>query len=78
MRNYASSFFLTVLIFSFSGLFYLETERIWLFLMPSFAVIAGYWLKTLPFAERIKIEQFMMVVTIMTSFAIELSFQPFL
>ncbi len=78
MRSYASSFFLTILIFSFSGLFYLETERIWLFLMPSLAVIAGYWLKTMPLAERIKIEQFMMVVTILTSFAIELSFQPFI
>ena len=26
----------------FSGLFYLETERVWLFLTPALAVAAGY------------------------------------
>jgi len=78
MRCYAQSFFLTVLIFSFSGLYFLETERIWLFLTPSFAILASFWLKTLPLAYKAKIEQTMMVITILISFAIELSFRPFL
>ena len=78
MRSYAQSFFLTILIFSFSGLFFLETERIWLFLTPSFAILAGFWLNTLPLVGKKNIEQIMMVVTILTSFAIELSFRPFL
>ena len=78
MRSYAQSFFLTVLIFSFSGLYFLETERIWLFLTPSFAILASFWLKTLPLAYKDRIEQTMMVITILISFAIELSFRPFL
>ena len=78
MRSYAQSFFLTILIFSFSGLYFLETERIWLFLTPSFAVLAGFWLNSLPLAGKNKIEQFMMVLTILTSFAIELSYRPFI
>jgi hypothetical protein len=32
----------TVLIAGFSGLFYVETERIWIFLTPPFALAAGY------------------------------------
>jgi len=32
----------TVLIAAFSGLFYVETERIWIFLTPPFALAAGY------------------------------------
>jgi hypothetical protein len=32
----------TVLIAGFSGLFYVETERIWIFLTPAFALLAGY------------------------------------
>ena len=32
----------TVLIAGFSGLFYVETERIWIFLTPAFALAAGY------------------------------------
>src|SRR5207253_985119 len=32
----------TVLIAGFSGLFYLETERIWILLTPAFALAAGH------------------------------------
>jgi hypothetical protein len=32
----------TVLVAGFSGLFYVETERIWIFLTPPFALAAGY------------------------------------
>ena len=35
----------TVFIAAFSGLFYLETERIWIFLTPAFALAAGYELR---------------------------------
>jgi 4-amino-4-deoxy-L-arabinose transferase-like glycosyltransferase len=45
-RRVASALFLasalTVPIAGFSGLFYLETERIWIFLTPAFALAAGY------------------------------------
>ena len=78
MRSYAQSFFLTILIFSFSGLYFLETERIWLFLTPSFAVLAGFWLNSLPLYGKEKVEQFIMVITILTSFAIELSYRPYI
>src|SRR6185437_12229484 len=33
---------ITILIAGFSGLFYLETERIWIFLTPFVALAAGY------------------------------------
>ena len=36
---------LTVLIAGFSGLFYVETERIWIFLTPPFALATAYELK---------------------------------
>jgi hypothetical protein len=33
---------ITVAIAGFSGLFYIETERIWIFLTPAFALAAGW------------------------------------
>jgi hypothetical protein len=48
-QRIARSFFiatlLTVLVAGFSGLFYVETERIWIFLTPAFALAAGYELR---------------------------------
>jgi hypothetical protein len=45
----------TVLIAGFSGLFYVETERIWIFLTPVFALAAGYELsrRATPEGQRI-------------------------
>ena len=34
--------FVSVVVASFSGLFYIETERIWVFLTPAFALAAGW------------------------------------
>jgi hypothetical protein len=44
-RSIFTATVLTVLIAGFSGLFYVETERIWIFLTPAFALAAGYELR---------------------------------
>jgi len=42
LRAFATSQALTFLIAGFSGLFFMETERIWIFFTPSLAVLAAY------------------------------------
>jgi hypothetical protein len=44
-RSFVIATVLTVLVAGFSGLFYVETERIWIFLTPAFALAAGYELR---------------------------------
>ncbi|MEA2735926.1 MAG: hypothetical protein QOE14_2377, partial [Humisphaera sp.] len=44
-RAFFTATLVTVLIAGFSGLFYVETERIWIFLTPAFALAAGFELR---------------------------------
>ena len=43
-RSLALSFLLAMIVISFSTLFTLETDRIWIFLLPILACICAGWL----------------------------------
>ena len=78
IRSYAASFIITICLFAFSGLFFLETERIWLFLTPCLAVLGGWWFKGVPFRNKANLERCVVIIVIMTAFTIELSLRCYI
>jgi hypothetical protein len=68
---------LTVLLAGFSGLFYAETERIWIFLTPAFALAAGYELARRRSAEGAEIVYLVFLLVLAISCSQEFFFQHY-
>jgi hypothetical protein len=76
-RSFFVATMLTVLIAGFSGLFYVETERIWIFLTPAFALAAGYELRRRAVDEGRRLIYIVLFLVIAISCTQEFFFQHY-
>ena len=67
----------TVLLAGFSGLFYVETERIWIFLTPVFALAAGTELARRASAEGPRVVHLILLLVLLISCTQEFLFQHY-
>lgn len=69
--------FVTVLLTAFSTLFFLETERIWLFFVPLWVIVAAIGIGQVPERHKIQFLKNLLIFSILFAVGQELVFQPF-
>jgi len=74
-RSFAIAFILTLGVAACSGLFFLETERVWLFFTPGLALLAG---KTLGEGTQVGVRTFIVLFAVLLGLGQEIFFNHFL
>jgi hypothetical protein len=75
-RTYVLAAISMVFVASFSGLFFMETERLWLFITPMLALVAGYGLGSRGYVDR-STPAYLVASAIIVAYGQELVFQHY-